>query len=78
MSNLSLVQTNELLEELVRRHDAVVLTGIKFTKTNGEYITFRRYSGNRFMCNGLMSVLESMICMEEFGKTLPMDESRDR
>lgn len=78
MNDLSLTATSDLLEELVRRHDAVVLTGIKFTKANGEYVTFRRYAGNRFVCNGLISVVDTMISNEEIKMTVPMDKSEDR
>ncbi len=78
MQDLSLAPTSDLLEELVRRHDAVVLTGIKFTKENGEYVTFRRYHGNRFVCNGLISVVDQMIAKEELAHTIAMDKSEDR
>lgn len=78
MTDLSLVQTSDLIEELVRRHDAVVLTGIKFTKENGEYVTFRRFNGNRFICNGLIGVVNSMIANEEIRQTIAMDSSEDR
>lgn len=76
--DLSLVQTSDLLEEIVRRHDAVVLTGIKYTKQNGEYVTFRRFSGNRFTCNGLIGVVSAMIAKEEINHTIAMDSSEDR
>ncbi len=77
MTDLSLVPTNDLTEELVKRHDAVVLTGIKYTKED-EYITFRLFSGNRFVCNGLIGVINTMIANDEIGHTMKMNRNNDR
>lgn len=76
--DLSLVPTNDLVDEIVRRHDAVILTGIKFTQANGEYMTFRRYTGNRFVCGGLLNVINHMLAMEEINQTIPLKNNEDR
>lgn len=77
--SLELISTNDLLEELVRRHDAVVLTGVKFTNDrNGEYLTFCRHGGNRHACLGLLSVASHKISNEEVQMTKPFSTNEDR
>lgn len=65
MENLSLVPTDDLLDELFKRHDALVVTGMKFTASNGAYVTLRRFNGNRYVCNGMLDTMQALIVREE-------------
>lgn len=63
--DLTFVSNDDLLNELVKRHDAIVITGVRFTKTNGDYVVMRRRNGNRFVCIGLLDTFRHLIEQEE-------------
>lgn len=75
--DLTLIPTNDLVQELINRHDAVVLTGIKYT-TKEEYVTFRIYHGNRFTCAGLIGIMSNMLAKDESGQTIVMNRNEDK
>lgn len=62
---LTFCQTADLIEELKKRHDAIVVAGIKFTNTKGGYTVTRFHHGHRFVCLGLMANVESIINVTE-------------
>lgn len=67
--NLQLVPFEELIRELLARHDHAVFIGVKTCKVQG-IKSVRRYSGNRYTCSGMcqamsMNVLDSMFQEEE-------------
>lgn len=59
--DLTFCQTAELIAELTKRHDAIVVTGIRFETNNGGYTVTRHHSGHRYVCLGLISNMESLI-----------------
>lgn len=65
MTDLTLVGTDELLEELYKRHDAVVIAGIRFTKVRGDYEIMRYFRGHRIVCLGMLENVKSFINEEE-------------
>lgn len=72
MSDLSLISTDDLFEELVNRFDHLVISGIKYTKSDGEYMVMRKWSGNRHTCLGLLTVLSQKIANKEIENSPPM------
>lgn len=64
-SDLTLVSTDDLLDELSNRHDALVVSAVKFMNTKSDYVVLRRNSGNRFVCLGLLDTLKSTIVDQE-------------
>lgn len=78
--DLTFVQTDAMLDELMKRHDAMVFTGVRFTKVNGDYIVKRYRNGNRFVCCGLMDTFQHMIEQEENNAMngIPHDKQGDK
>ncbi len=62
--DLTFISTLDLVEELKKRHDALVVCGMKFT-TGTQYEIFRHYSGHSYVCLGMMAQLESNITEKE-------------
>jgi len=60
-TDLTFIQTKELIDELTKRHDALVVAGIKFTNVKGGYTVTRFHHGHRYVCLGLMANVESII-----------------
>lgn len=58
--DLSLVATDELLNELYRRHDAVIFAG-KLHRNSIQYTITRKFYGNRDVCLAMCSNLSSII-----------------
>ncbi len=65
MSDLSLVPTDDLINEMLRRHDHLVMVGMKVTSAKGEFISFRRWIGNSSINIGLVETAKHLICQEE-------------
>lgn len=63
--DLTFFQTKELVDELAKRHDALVIAGIRFIKTNGQYEVLRFHNGHRLVCLGQISNMQSLINKEE-------------
>lgn len=51
--DVSLIPVEDLIKELVRRHDGIIIAGIKFT-TQHNYVLTRHWSGNHFVCLGIL------------------------
>lgn len=67
--DLSLVPVNDLVEELINRHDHIVLIGAK-VENNGEIKSMRRWRGNSYTCSGMaqcmsMQILDSLFQQEK-------------
>lgn len=58
--DLSLVSVNDLIAELMKRHDAVVFAG-KIHRSALQYTVTRRWNGHRDTCLAMCSNLESLI-----------------
>ena len=61
LEDLTFVSTAHLVEELKKRHDAIVISAVRFTDVKGAYKVLRVHNGHRFVCLSLLSNLESII-----------------
>lgn len=59
-SDLSLVSTDDLLDALIARHDAIIFAGIQ-NRTTESYFYTRRWSGGNIMCLGLARFIQKRI-----------------
>lgn len=59
--DLTFVPTLQLVEELKKRHDALIVCGVRFTDVKGAYKVLRVHNGHRFVCLSLLSNMESII-----------------
>jgi hypothetical protein len=78
MENIKLASTDDLLDELFARFDHAVFTGMKITKANGEYLTFRKWQGNRAVGLGLMCTVQHLMAKEEITTTIPLERNNDK
>ncbi len=62
--DLTFVSTKELIAELAKRHDALVIGGMNF-KSKDAYNVVRFRQGHRHVCLGLLSNIQSIINDEE-------------
>lgn len=62
--DLSLISMDELMNEMFRRHDSVIIAGVVH-KTAAQYQVVRRYYGHRYSCLALCSNLASLINADE-------------
>ena len=67
--NIQLANTDDLIEELLNRHEHAVFMGIKLPKEN-DVISVRRWRGNTYTCCGLCDsltkhILDDYECREE-------------
>ena len=58
--DLTFTSTDSLLTELAKRHDALVVLGMRFTTKDGYNIT-RYHRGHRYVCLGMLSNAQSLI-----------------
>ena len=69
MGEVQLIPTNELLTELMSRHDTVIFMGVRL-QTKEEITTYRRWKGNPYTCVGLCgSVVKNILKDYEQGET---------
>ena len=47
-TDLTFISTDDLVVELMKRHDACIVTGVKFTDVKGDYKIMKRYGGHHF------------------------------
>lgn len=59
--DLTFVPTMKLCDELKKRHDALVIAGVRFTDVQGSYKLLRIHHGHRFVCLSQLSNMESII-----------------
>lgn len=60
VTNLTLIPTKELIDELVKRHDGLVVAGIKFT-TQYNFALTKHWCGNHFVCLGMIEDMKHQI-----------------
>ena len=58
---LTFSSTEDLLKELHKRHDALIVSGVKFTNVNGEYVLTRFFRGHHIVCLGLLNNMSSVV-----------------
>lgn len=54
------MSTNELIAEIARRHDGLVIAGIKFTTMTNFELT-KYWGGNHFVCLGVLEDMKYQI-----------------
>lgn len=59
-TKLDLISTKDLVDELCKRHDGLVISGIKFT-TMTNFVLTKHWAGNHFVCLGLLADMEHLI-----------------
>lgn len=57
---LSFVDTDALVNELLGRYDHAIFTGLRFPKDE-EYVLHRRWKGNSATCIGLVGLLNNAV-----------------
>lgn len=60
-TDLILVPTKDLINELAGRHDAMVFSGIRFKSSQGDYILNNHFHGHNYVVLGLLSNLTSKV-----------------
>jgi hypothetical protein len=70
--NLSTVSSNDLIQELVNRHDSIIISGIKLQDNKGNYLSLRRFNGNRLHCLGMLEVMKNIISNAEINDSVPV------
>lgn len=73
MVNVELATTQELIDELAKRHDAFVVSMVKYIDNKGNYACLRQWKGNNIVCLGLMDVLGHVIQSSELLNARPLD-----
>lgn len=58
--DLSLVDIKDIINELVKRHDGLVIAGIKFT-TISNFVLTKHWGGNHFVCLGILEDMKYQI-----------------
>ena len=58
---LTFCSTKELIDELYKRHDSLVIAGIKFTKVDGSFEVTRFHKGHNIVCLGLIDNMTTLI-----------------
>jgi hypothetical protein len=58
--DLTFVSNKELIDELVKRHDGLVVAGIKFTTQNNFLLT-KHWSGNHFLVLGILEDMKHQV-----------------
>lgn len=71
--DLSLVSFEDMWQEMCKRYDHCVFSGV-IHKSNPQYFITRKYKGYRFMCIGLTSNLATLINGDENGSLGPVIE----
>lgn len=59
--DLTFIPTMKLVDELKKRHDALVVCGVRFTDVQGSYKLLRVHHGHRFVCLSQLSNMASII-----------------
>lgn len=60
ITDLSLVSLKDLIDELAKRHDGMVIAGIKFT-TLHNFVLTKHWGGNHFVCLGILEDIKYQI-----------------
>lgn len=58
--DLTFVPTQELINEMAKRHDGMVIAGIKFT-TPVNFALTKYWGGNHFVCLGILEDMKHQI-----------------
>lgn len=58
--DITFVPTQELINELAKRHDGMIVAGIKFT-TMSNFALTKYWGGNHFVCLGILEDMKHQI-----------------
>lgn len=58
--DLTFISNKELIDELAKRHDGLVIAGIKFT-TMTNFMLTKHWVGNHFVCLGIVEDMKRQI-----------------
>lgn len=59
-TDLTFVPTQELISEMARRHDGMIIAGIKFN-TMANFSLTKYWGGNHFVCLGILEDMKHQI-----------------
>lgn len=59
-TDLTFISNGDLIQELAKRHDGLVIAGIKFT-TNTNFLLTKYWGGNHFVCLGILEDMKHQI-----------------
>ncbi len=59
-TDLTFIPTKEMIAELAKRHDGLVIAGIKFTTPTNFALT-KYWGGNHFVCLGVLEDMKHQI-----------------
>lgn len=59
-TDLTFIPTQELITEMAKRHDGLVIAGIKFN-TNSAFVLTKYWGGNHFVCLGMIEDMKHQI-----------------
>lgn len=76
--SLSLIPSEELIDELCKRYDHIGITGIKLTNKNGEYVQLRRWNGHRYLVIAQLQMFNQMLVDQELSTHIPLEGNLDR
>lgn len=60
LTDLTLISNKELIDELAKRHDGLVVAGIRFNTTTNFVLT-KHWGGNHFVCLGVLEDMKHQI-----------------
>lgn len=60
MNDIALLSSKELIDELAKRHDGLVIAGIKFI-TMSNFVLTKYWGGNHFVCLGVLEDMKHQI-----------------
>ena len=63
--DLTFVDTEDIVEELIKRYDALVIVGAKFINVNGSYNILKRYGGHPFVMLALLDIVKHEVAHDE-------------
>ena len=77
-NDITFASTEDLIAELLKRHDAMIITGTRFTNKNGEYIEVRRWVGHHYSLLALASHVMHVLNREKEGNMQYGPPMKDR
>lgn len=75
MVSLDLIPSKDLIDELMRRYDHAVFTGLKENiGMRGQHYITRRWTGEQTMCSGMCSQMEIIMAHAKIQQEKKTDE----
>ncbi len=77
-TDLSLISSDLLIDELVKRYDHIGIAGLKFTNNNYDYVQLRRRGGNRHMVIAQLELFKQVLVKEDMDSSIKIEGNMDR